>query len=135
MVNFVENHLRKFQKVIFSKFSIIVIAVHGGGILTPERIETAYERKLTKQYAAHLAESEINALLAGNLAHGTQIPIYSFADFKAGIKDKPRQYAVVMDFDTAKNAASGYLEVETLRDNPLVIVRAGGVAETATGAC
>ena len=107
----------------------VVIEVVGGGILTPERIETAYERGLTKQYAAHLAESEIRALLEGKLANGTQIPIYSFADFKAGIKDKPRQYAVVMDYDMAKNAASGHLPVESLRDNALVIVRSGGVAE------
>ncbi len=107
----------------------VVIAVHGGGILTPERIETAYKRGLTKQYAAHLAESEVRKLLQGTLADGTQIPVYQFSDFKSGIKDLPRQYAVVMDFAEAQKAASGHLPVESLRDNSLVIVRAGGVAE------
>lgn len=107
----------------------VVIAVHGGGILTPDRIETAYKRGLTKQYAAHLAESEVRKLLEGKLADGIQIPVYQFSDLKSGIKDKPRQYAVVMDFAEAQKAVSGHLPVESLRDNPLVIVRAGGVAE------
>lgn len=107
----------------------VMIEVHGGGILTPERIETAFERGLTKQYAAHLAESEVRTLLEGKLVDGTEIPVYSFSDFKAGITDLPRRYGVVMDFDTVKSVASGYLPVESLRDNPLVIVRAGGVTE------
>jgi hypothetical protein len=110
----------------------VVITVHGGGILTPERIETAYERGLTKEYAAPLAESEVRSLLKGKLADGTQIPVYSFADFRNGIKDLPRRYAVVMDFDMAKKVASGLVPVETLRDNPVVIVRAGGVVKANT---
>ncbi|PIN79660.1 hypothetical protein COV16_03015, partial [Candidatus Woesearchaeota archaeon CG10_big_fil_rev_8_21_14_0_10_34_8] len=108
----------------------VMIEVHGGGILTPERIETADRRGLTRQYAAqYLAESEVETLLNGKLADGTEIPVYSFADFIRGIAGLPRRYAVVMDYDTARNADSGHLPVESLRDNALVIVRAGGVAE------
>ncbi|MBI5001861.1 hypothetical protein HZC31_00585 [Candidatus Woesearchaeota archaeon] len=107
----------------------VMIEVHGGGILTPERIETAYQRRLTKQYAAHLAESEVKDLLKGKLADQTEIPVYSFADFRKGITDLPRRYAVVMDYEMAKSVASGHFPVESLRDNALVIVRAGGVAE------
>src|SRR3989338_6425566 len=110
----------------------VMIEVHGGGILTPERIETAYQRGLTKKYAAHLAESEVRILLKGQLADGTEIPVYSFADFRKGITDLPRRYAFVMDYAMAKSAASGHLPVESLRDNALVIVRAGGLAEANT---
>ncbi|MEK6920498.1 MAG: hypothetical protein AABX82_01340, partial [Nanoarchaeota archaeon] len=63
----------------------VVIEVAGGGILTPERIETAYERGLTEQRAAYLAESEIKALLTGKLADGTEITVYSFDNFRKGI--------------------------------------------------
>ena len=104
----------------------VMIEVHGGGISTPERIETAHEKGLTKQNAAHLTENEVRDLLAGKLADGIQIPVYSFTDFREGVKDLPRRYAVVLDFDTAKATTSGYQDIQGLRDNPLVIMRAGG---------
>ena len=107
----------------------VMIEVHGGGILTPERIETAYQRGLKKQHMAYLEEYELRNLLKGKLADGVEIPVYSFTDFRNGIKDRPRRYAVVMDYDTAKNSASGCPSVESLRDNAVFIVRNGGVVE------
>ena len=60
------------------------------------------------------------------------VPVYPFDEFKQGVAELPRRYAVVIDFDVAKNAGSGYLPFEELKNNPLMIIRAGGVEAAAT---
>jgi hypothetical protein len=109
----------------------VVIAVHGGGILsTPERIQNAYKEGLTEQGAARFTKKEFDDLLEGKLPNGNKISIYSFNDFKKGINHLPMQYAVVLDFDTARKSKSGEdLKIDSLRDNPLFAVRAGGVEQ------
>ncbi len=108
--------------------SSVLVTVHGGGVLsTPERISRAYEEGLTPQYAAKFTDVEFRDIVEGKLADGRQIPVYSFTDFKKGVKDLPVQYAVVMDYETARKTESGHQEIDKLYDNPLVIVRAGGV--------
>lgn len=120
----------------------IVLAAHNGvGPLTwrhgPERITTAYERGLTKQYAAHLTEHEIHTLLAGKFPDGTDgVQVFENVNEFSSATDtlekcmdlllKP--YVVVMDFDAAKMTESNYQDIQKLRDNQLVHVRAGGVA-------
>ena len=39
----------------------------------------------------------------------------------------PLRYAVVMDFETVRKTKSGYETFDAMKDNPLMIVRAGGV--------
>ncbi len=120
---------------------VVLEAHNGAGPLTwrhgPERITTAYERGLTKQYAAHLTDKEIKLLLAGKFPDGTD-GVQVFENVKefssatdtfekcADLLLKP--YAVILDFDAAKATESGYQDIQRLRDNPLVHVRAGGVA-------
>ena len=108
--------------------SSVLVTVHGGGILsTPERITRAYKEGLTPQHAAKLTDAEFTDIVNGKLPDGTKIPVYSFIEFKQGVKDLPLRYAVVMDFETARKTESGYQKIDKLYDNPLVIVRAGGV--------
>jgi len=115
----------------------VVVAVHGGGIFaSPERFERAYRATvdprlnsegLTKQYAAKISEQEARDLLAGKLPDGAEIPIYSFSEFKQGIADLPMRYAVVLDLEIARKSKRGYETFDVLRDDPLMIIRAGGV--------
>ncbi len=115
----------------------VVVAVHGGGIFaSPERFERAYRATvdprlnsegLTKQYAAKISEREARDLLAGKLPDGTEIPIYSFSEFKQGIADLPMRYAVVLDLEIARKSKRGYETFDVLKDDPLMIIRAGGV--------
>ena len=70
-------------------------------------------------------------MLAGNLPNGTEIPVFAFDEFKRGVADLPLRYAVVMDFETVRKTKSGYETFEALKDNPLVIIRAGGVEAAA----
>ena len=115
----------------------VVVAVHGGGIFaSPERFERAYRATvdprlnsegLTKQYAAKISEQEARDLLAGKLPDGAEIPIYSFSEFKQGIADLPMRYAVVLDLEIAWKSKRGYETFDVLRDDPLMIIRAGGV--------
>ena len=114
----------------------VVVTVHGGGIFaSPERLEKSLRADmdrsntegLTGQYAAKISEVEARDLLEGRLPDGREIAVFPFDEFKRGIADLPRRYAVVLDFEVAKNAKRGYERFDVLADDPIMIVRAGGV--------
>ncbi len=114
----------------------VVVAVHGGGIFTyPERFERSYRADLdrsnseglTGQYAAKISDQEARDVLEGRLPDGTEIPIVPFDEFKRGVADLPLRYGVVLDFEIARKSKRGYETFEVLKDDPNMIVRAGGV--------
>jgi len=114
----------------------VVVTVHGGGIFaSPERLERSLRANLdrhnpeglTGQYAAKISELEARDVLNGKLPDGNEIPIYPFGEFKRGVADLPRRYGIVLDFELAKNARRGYESFDDLKDDPVMIVRAGGV--------
>ncbi len=114
----------------------VVVAVHGGGIFAhPERFERSFHADLdrsnsegiTGQSAAKISELEARDLLDGQLPDGTEIPVFPFDEFKQGIKDLPMRYSVVLDLEMARKAKRGYERIDVLRDEPNMIVRAGGV--------
>ena len=119
----------------------VVVTVHGGGIFgSPERFEKLFrastnrycEVGFTGLFAGKITKLEAHNLLAGKLPDGTEIPVFSFDEFNRGVADLPRHYAVVMDFEMAKNCRSGYEKFDDLKDDPLMIVRAGGVEAAET---
>ena len=114
----------------------VVVVVHGGGIFaSPERFERSFyadlnrsnPEGLTGQYAAKITEQEARDVLRGKLPDGTEIPVYSFDEFKRGIANLPRRYGVILDFELAKKSKNGYETFNALKDDPNMIVRAGGV--------
>ncbi len=114
----------------------VVVTVHGGGILgSPERFERSLRADLSRynsegltgQYAAKISEQEARGVLEGRLPDGSEIPVYPFAEFRRGVADLPRRYGVVLDFEAAKEGKRGYVSFDVLRDDPNMIVRAGGV--------
>jgi len=114
----------------------VVVTVHGGGIFaSPERFERSYRADLSRsnpegftgEYAAKLSEQEGRDLLQGRLPDGAEIPVYLFDEFKRGVADLPMRYGVILDFEMAKKSKSGYENFGVLRDEPNMIVRAGGV--------
>jgi hypothetical protein len=114
----------------------VVVAVHGGGILaTPERFERSLHADLnrsnpeglTGDYAAKISEREARDVLEGKLPDGSEIPVYAFDDFKRGIADLPRRYGVILDYELARKTKKGFQSYDVLRDEPNMIVRAGGV--------
>jgi hypothetical protein len=114
----------------------VVVAVHGGGIFaSPERFERSYHADLdrsnseglTGQTAAKISGREARDVLNGKLPDGSEIPIYPFDEFKRGVADLPLRYAVVLDFEMARKAKRGYESIDVLRDEPNMIVRAGGI--------
>lgn len=113
----------------------VVVIVHGGGIFaSPQRFERSYRADLaranpeglTGQYAAKITAAEAKHLLQGRLPDGAQIPIYPFAEFRRGVADLPRRYGVTLDFAEAKRSQNGFQSFDTLRQDPLMIARAGG---------
>jgi len=118
----------------------VVVAVHGGGIFaSPERFLKLYhanvnrssELGFTGPFAGKISAREARAVLDGYLPDGSEIPVYPFAEFRRGIADLPRRYAVVLDFETAKKCRNGYQAFDELKDDPLMILRAGGVEAAA----
>ena len=114
----------------------VLVTVHGGGLFaSPERFETVYRADVnrantegyTGEYAAKISPQEASGILNGKLPEGDEIPVYPFREFERGISNQPRRYAVVMDFETARNSTSGYVPFDDLKEAPLMIVRAGGV--------
>ena len=107
----------------------VVIAVHGGGVLSnPARIEQAYKEGLLNYSVKLDVDKEFRPLLSGRLPDGTSIPVFeSVESFLESADNLPRQYAVIMDFDTVMHTASGEQTIDELRYNQLVHVRAGGV--------
>ena len=113
----------------------VVVAIHGGGVLgTPERFERSLhadmdhrnEEGLTGDGAAKVTSQEARHLLAGRLPDGTEIPVYPFSEFRRGIAELPRRYAVVLDFELARKTEKGFTPFEVLKEEPNFIVRAGG---------
>ena len=111
---------------IVSRGKPILITVHGGGILTPDKIQQAYDEGLTEHHAAKFTEKDIVNLLDGMLPNGEHIELYNINDVKNGRIPHPfGRYAVVMDFATAKATQSGYFSKRDFMENPLVLARAG----------
>jgi hypothetical protein len=118
----------------------VVVAVHGGGIFaSPERFERVYRASVdrsnsdgfTGQYSGKISEKEAHDVLAGRLPNGIEIPVYPFDEFKQGIADLPIRYGVILDFELARHSKRGYEDFEILKDDPNMIVRAGGVEANA----
>ena len=118
----------------------VVVTVHGGGIFgSPERFEKLFradtsrfsEVSFTGLFAGKITAREAHDVLEGKLPDGTEIPVFSFDEFKQGVADSPRHYAIVMDFEMARNCRSGYEKFDDLKEDPLMIVRAGGVEAAA----
>ena len=114
----------------------VIVAVHGGGIYaSPERFERTYRASVdrnspegfTGQYSGKISPKEASDVLNGKLPDGTEIPIYQFDEFKRGIADLPLRYGVVLDFELARKSTRGFDPFEVLRDEPNMIVRAGGM--------
>ena len=121
--------------------SHLVVAVHGGGIFaSPERFRALHhastsrfsELGFTGLFGARISEREAHSLLDGKLPDGNEVPVFSFGEFRNGISDLPRRYAVVLDFETAKNSNNGNAAFDELKYDPLMIVRAGGAEAAAT---
>jgi len=118
----------------------VVVAVHGGGIFaSPERFLKLYHASVdrsgefgfTGPFAGKISASEARDVLDGKMPDGGEIPVFPFDEFKRGITGLPRRYAVVLDFETARKCRNGYQDFDDLKDDPLMILRSGGVEAAA----
>ena len=119
----------------------VAVIVHGGGIFsTPERFRKLYLASVNRHsldgftglFGAKILPQEAQDIQDGKLPDGTQIPIYPFDEFKSGIDILPKRYGIIMDFDLAKESIRGFASFDKLKDDPLMIARAGGVEAAAS---
>jgi len=105
----------------------VVLVIHGGGLLTPERIETAITEGLINGSAKY-EDEEFQELLRGNLPSGETIPIYNLADVrKEDFSAGTRRFGVALPLEEARRVNSGLQDKTTFLNNSLVIARNGGV--------
>ena len=118
----------------------VAVVVHGGGIFSsPERFRRLYHADVARTsddgftglFGARIIEREALELLEGTLPDGSEIPVFPFTEFTRGVQDLPRRYAVVMDHELAQTSKCGFATYEELKEDPLMIVRAGGVEAAA----
>ena len=119
----------------------VAVLVHGGGIFaTPARFRKLYlastdrhsKDGFTGLFGGKILEQEAHDILEGRCPDGTEIPVFSYSEFRKGMTDLPRRYAVVMDFETARTSKCGLASFDELKDDPLMIVRAGGAEAACT---
>ena len=103
----------------------VLVVMHGGGILTPDRIQQAYDEGLLNGSAKY-QEAEFAALLEGKLLDGTSFPLYRLEEVQAGLSGLPHQFGGVMPYKIAQETKSGYHQKKAFLENPQVIVRAAG---------
>jgi hypothetical protein len=113
-----------------SQGNSVVFAIHGGGILKPKRIENAIKDGLIDGVAQYTQKEFLDAL-EGKMSDNSEIPIYSFEEFKKiNSLNLPIRYGVVMDLKKANSLKSGIYPIDTLRNSDLVILRCGGEETT-----
>ncbi len=114
----------------------VVVAVHGGGIYaTPARFERMYRANMNREnsegftgdYAGKISVREAHDVLEGKLPDGTEFPVYPFDEFKQGVASLPWRYGVILDYELARKSKKGFTSFDVLRDEPNMIVRAGGI--------
>ena len=113
----------------------VAVIVHGGGIFaTPQRFRRLYMSStwrdsadgFTGLFGGKIREGEAHAILEGRCTDGAEIPVYSYGEFENGITGLPHRYAIVMDFEVARTSRCGLTPFEELKEDPLMIARAGG---------
>ena len=118
----------------------VVVTVHGGGIFaSPARFEKLFFANtsrfskvgFTGLFAAKITEHEARDVLEGKLPDGSDMPVYPYDEFRRGIAGLPRRYAVVMDYALARQCRNGFELFDDLKEDPLMITRAGGVEAAA----
>ena len=123
-----EENVGMDQKGAFTKKGKpVVVVVHSGGILIPDRIEKEYDRGLSAQNTAKYTIKEFDDLLSGKLPSGETIEIYTVDQVKR--KEIPNpfgRYGVALDFEIAKSVKydHNYKKGEFV-GNPLVLARTG----------
>ena len=109
----------------YNKGDSVLVVMHGGGILTPNRIQQAYDEGLL-DYSAKYRDEEFDALLEGRLLDGTSFPLYRLEEIKDGRSGLPHQFGVVMPYSLAQGTKSGHHKKKPFLENPLVLARTAG---------
>ena len=113
----------------------VALIVHGGGIFsTPQRFRRLYMAStwrdsaegFTGLFGGKIREKEAHAILEGRCPDGAEIPVYPYSELANGKGGLPRRYAVVMDFEVARTSKCGLTPFAALKEDPLMIARAGG---------
>jgi hypothetical protein len=118
----------------------VAVLVHGGGIFAaPARFRKLYlastdrhsKDGFTGLFGGKILEQEAHDILEGRCPDGAQILVFSYSEFRKENTDLPRRYAVIMDFEMARTSTCGLASFDELKDDPLMIVRAGGAEAAA----
>ena len=108
----------------YKRDTSVLVVVNGGGILTPDRIEKAYEEGLVNGSAKY-SDKEFDSLLEGRLPDGNTINIYTLDDIKKGLPEVSHKSGFIIPYELAQKTKDGYHKKKDFMANPLAIIRSG----------
>lgn len=108
-----------------SKGKKYVLIVHGGGLLTADRIEKSLKEGL-HEYSAKLTQGAFDNLLKGKISNRKVlvIPIQQLVSLNQNVMNK--KYIIIIPFEDAQKTKDTYVKIDEMYENPLAIARAGG---------
>lgn len=101
----------------------IVVVLHGGGLLTPTRMQAALDEGLVCGRARY-TEREFDKLLEGRLENDEVIHLRRF-DQMHKISEMTHHYGIVMPYALARASKIGQLAKNVFLDTPLAVARCG----------
>ncbi len=84
-----------------------LVTIHGGGILTPQRIRQAYDKGLVSGSAKY-DNQEFYDILEGRVPSGEEIPMFNYEEIKEGVENLPHRFGIVTPYDLVKDLESGW---------------------------
>jgi hypothetical protein len=120
-----ESKLIDSKGTRYQKDEPVYLIIHGGGILTPDRIDQAITEGLIAG-AVKYTPDEVNSVLDGTLPDGTLIDLYTFEEIERGVDHLPHRFGIITPFSLIENTKSGYFDKKTFLNNPLAIMRNAG---------
>ncbi len=104
----------------------VLVIVHGGGLLSPERVISAYESGSTLGGSVRYKPQEFNDLLEGKLSNGDNLDLFELEDIKKGVLDLPHRFGIVMPYSKAVKSKTVLDRKKDFLTNDLVIARLAG---------
>ncbi len=123
-----ENIIIDREKTLTDSGRAILLCIHGGGLLTLDRISKLNKADLTHNDSVKYSEEESVEILKGKLPHGDRIKLYPVDDvLNEKISNPFGRYGVWMEFKEARQWGSGFYTENDFMNNSIVHARVGSL--------
>ena len=123
-----ENIILDREKILTGSVRTVLLCIHGGGLLTPNRISKLCKVDLTHNGSVKYFDEEIIGVLKGQLPNGDNIKLYHVDDvLNEKIPNPFGRYGIWQEFKQAKQWSSGFYKENDFMNNSIVHARVGSL--------